>query len=330
MTVFDTIRESCARVSARARHVRINDFKIPDMGESLSRDPDPGLKTSPCGGSQGGEGSDPARTYRGNIKDTVDFVCFLNAANFGSGYRDELWREHSLPDTKRFYSALMGALDAYVSDHGIPDMSDIVDSDIRLYAEIFDLPPDNQAARNLLGLFEKSYKDYARFLLDNHNGSAYKLYLSSNKSAQKLVSELIKIPSYQDIATYKSTPVYFYKRAQITAADLFFALENEEEVFTDINHLTAFADPALPQMLRYYGILEYSDDLSGRIQKGDELAPGSPEEVEIRAATVQAIEKIKGYHPFWRVIDIDDILWRRAGTIDLSKFPRHKTKTIFY
>ena len=53
-----------------------------------------------------------------------------------------------------------------------------------------------------------------------------------------------------------------------------------------------FADYRVPQILRHLGIFEYSDQLSQKIDSLQELPYSCPEEVEIRAATVVAVEMI--------------------------------------
>ena len=57
--------------------------------------------------------------------------------------------------------------------------------------------------------------------------------------------------------------------------------------------LTAFADYKVPQVLRGFGVLDYTVDLARRIDERRLIPMGSPEEVEIRAATVWACEWIR-------------------------------------
>ena len=321
MTIFDRVKTSCANVCRRAKHVEIYDYNIQNLSDQLPRSANRHMN----GGYQ-----DPARTFRKNVKDTIEFVCFLNAANFGSGYEKDLLKEKSISSETHFYAALTGALNLFVQDHGLPNCHTLMNADIDLYARMFGLSLNHTHARELLSLYQKSYQGYASYLDSHFDRDVYNLYQQSDGSARQFIENLAAIPSYNDVAEYKSEPVYFYKRAQITAADLFFALEGYHEAFVDINQLTAFADPALSQMLHYFGVLDYRPQLADKINSHIMLDPGSEEEIEIRAATIHAIEKIKGYYPFWRVIDIDDILWRLSVSLNLSHVPRHYTKTIFY
>ena len=54
-----------------------------------------------------------------------------------------------------------------------------------------------------------------------------------------------------------------------------------------------FADYRVPQILRAKGILKYDKHLSDLVDNKKELPHGSKEEIEIRAATIQSVEKIK-------------------------------------
>ena len=53
-----------------------------------------------------------------------------------------------------------------------------------------------------------------------------------------------------------------------------------------------FADYRVPQILRHVDIFEYSKELSDKIDQEQELPYSCEEEIEIRAATVVAVENI--------------------------------------
>jgi hypothetical protein len=129
--------------------------------------------------------------------------------------------------------------------------------------------------------------------------------------------------------------VFFYKRAQIFAADLYGAFKGKEwGQFTDIHKLTAFADYKLPQVLRHLGILNYGQSLAQKVDQKVLLGPGSQGEVEIRANTVWSVELIrqelerkgKGLKAF----EIDWILWNLGQRAEFKVRPYHRTATVFY
>jgi hypothetical protein len=118
----------------------------------------------------------------------------------------------------------------------------------------------------------------------------------------------------------------FYKRAQITASDL--ALAGVAQ-FHDLDRLTIFADNLVPHVLRLDGVLRYDERLAQRIDAGELLEAGSPEEVEIRACALHACELVApelGVPP--RVLDM--WLWERGQEPRYRAVPRHRTRTVYY
>ena len=100
-------------------------------------------------------------------------------------------------------------------------------------------------------------------------------------------------PTWHDVSAYDGAPVPFYKRAQIAAADLHLAGIAPAE---DVDRLTLFADNLVPHVLRLDGVLEFDEWLVGRIDAGCLLEHGSPEEVEIRACALHAVELLVAAH----------------------------------
>lgn len=85
-----------------------------------------------------------------------------------------------------------------------------------------------------------------------------------------------------------------YKRAQIFAADLWGAFKGKGYgEFNDIGEITIFADYIVPAVLRQLGVLKYSAALAATIEANVEIGSGSEEEVELRACSVCAVEKMR-------------------------------------
>jgi hypothetical protein len=100
-----------------------------------------------------------------------------------------------------------------------------------------------------------------------------------------------RFPSFRDVTTYAGRAVPLYKRAQILVADLWGAFEGAGPgAFQHLETLTMFADYKVPQVLHGLGVLAYSDALRDVLATETELPYGDPREVEIRAASVQAVE----------------------------------------
>ena len=178
--------------------------------------------------------------------------------------------------------------------------------------------------------------ELGRLLVEEYDGEAYRLIEAAESSAVKLVILLVeKLTSFQDVAEYAGHKVFFYKRAQIFVADLYGAFGGKDwGYFKDIDNLTAFADYKLPHVLRHLGILHYAQFLDEKVGKGILLEAGSPEEVEIRANTIWAVElirqELRRMGRNLRAFEIDWILWNLGQKREFKASPYHRTKTIFY
>jgi hypothetical protein len=138
-------------------------------------------------------------------------------------------------------------------------------------------------------------------------------------------------PSFRDVATYGDIQVAVLKRAQLCAADVHHRwLRCGFDGLSGLDELTVFADYRLPQYLRHIGVLVVKPELAARIERREEIAAGSPEEVELRCATIVAAEMIRevlgGRIPAWH---LDYVLWRRSHDPDVQ-VEHHRTRTIYY
>ncbi len=173
-------------------------------------------------------------------------------------------------------------------------------------------------------------------LLRDYNGKASKLVETAGKSALRLALLLAeKLQSFNDVALYRGHKIVFHKRAQIFVADLHGAFNGENwGRFNDVKDLTAFADYKLPQVLRQEGILIYREPLARKVNGKVFIAPGSIEEVEIRANTIWAVELIrkalKALGKDFKAYEIDWILWTFGQDPRYGSKPYHRTTTIYY
>jgi len=129
------------------------------------------------------------------------------------------------------------------------------------------------------------------------------------------------------VSEYDGRPVPFYKRAQIAAADLHLG---EVVEFADLDRLTLFADNLVPHVLRLDGVLEFDAGLLRRIDAGEPLQHGSPEEVEMRACAVQAVELIVAARGDTSAQAIDLLLWTRGAGARYKAQPRPRARTTAY
>ena len=101
-----------------------------------------------------------------------------------------------------------------------------------------------------------------------------------------------------------------------------------------MDKLTSFADYKLPQVLRHLGVLHYAPALARRVDQKELIDPGSPEEVEIRASTIWAVELIRQElahsGKILKAFEIDWILWHMGQDLEFRVKPYHRTVTVFY
>ncbi len=319
INVFDNVRNACQQVAEKAIHVRINDDLIPAYALSLPLD----KAISPE--------LDLQSHYLGRGDDTVAFILTLNTINFGSGYFPHLNKRPGMSG----YFTIASSLNNHFKSHGpisADELRKVTPDDC---AKIFNQDLNNQPIRELMHLFTAALNDLGAYLQDEFNERFVNLVESADSSVDQLVRLLIKMPNFNDVESYDNLAVPFYKRAQLTAADLALAFNGTGPGnFKDLDNLTIFADNLVPHVLRIDEILLYDQNLANRIDTGELIPAGSAEEVEIRACAVHAVELLtkelrKAGH---RVTSsgLDYLLWNRGQQPYYKAIPRHRTRTVFY
>lgn len=171
-------------------------------------------------------------------------------------------------------------------------------------------------------------------LIEKYGDSLNFLESSKGKASLLLPKIYKELPYFDDFSFCRGKKVYFLKRAQILISEIYGAFSGRDfGHFEDLGYLTCFPDYKVPQILNNLGILEYSQGLERKIKNKVLIPAGSPEETEIRSATVWAVEYLeremtelgKEFYAF----QVDWILWDKSHK-DEMKNPYHLTKTIFY
>ena len=316
---FDQIRQSCSKVARRARHVTIDVEKIAAYAASL-----PVKKAA-------APQLDPYCHYLGRQKDTVSFLLALDTVNFGSGYFPHL---HKRPGMSGYFTTA-ASLNDYYKNYGPLSAAQLSDLTCDDCTQIFNQDPANPIIKELMQHFATALNDLGRLLLKRYNGSFTNLVEAAESSAGRLLQLLLPMPYFNDVASYDDFAVAFYKRAQIVAADLAVAFRGQSwGDFNDLNQLTIFADNLVPHVLRMDGILIYDPLLISRIESATLIAPGSDEEIEIRACALHAVELIKeSVGSTGQQItssQLDYFLWNRGQLPEYKAVPRHRTRTVYY
>jgi hypothetical protein len=314
------VLKTTAFVVARARCVRINHNAVERAADALVE-----TRTEP-----------PAWNYDYHFFDgtarTVNYLFLLDALNFcfwGKPKWSIAYRG------KRFdgYWALAVAL-----KRALERAPHFADADFLARLTPRDL------ARVLRGnttipLFTERWRnarELGTILREHWGGSAATFVADARGDAPRLAQMIAdNFSSFNDVAVYENREVRFFKRAQILVADLWGAFGGMAwGAFEQLDTLTAFADYKLPQILRAWGILRYAPALARKVDAQIELAAGSPEEIEIRAATLWAVELLRDAlaqrgRKLWS-IHVDWILWQASQARATGMKPYHRVRTLFY
>jgi len=187
----------------------------------------------------------------------------------------------------------------------------------------------------LLDERERIIRDVARTLLERFDGQfAYAVESVNGRAWPLAVLLMTNFDSFRDVSNYHGKAVYFLKRAQICALDLSIAWQTHGfNPLDGAEDLTAFADYRVPQALRHLGILKLVPDLAAAVDQGEELPRESDGEIEIRAATIQAVDRmyaaVQKLGKKAEVWQIDWYLWLLSHHEDV-RVNHHRTRTVFY
>jgi hypothetical protein len=271
--------------------------------------------------------------FDGSVK-TVTYCLLLDALNF-CFFPDPRWRVVIDGAHLEGYVALAAVLKRAFQEHPFPDdFGYLTKIDIEEVRRVLQGPvPIGQIP--LLEERTAILREIGERVSSLYDGNPTSLLEAAGGSAHCLLNLVVGIfPSFRDEADYAAERIAFYKRAQIFIADLFSCFDGTSYgAFRDIGRLTAFADYKLPQVLRAEGILHYSPELADRVDRKTWIEAGSRFEVEIRAATIVAVELLR--REFARqgrplfAIEIDWLLWHAAQQHP-KMLPHHRTLTIFY
>ncbi len=316
--MLQRIRGACARVAQRARYVRV----ASDVGDYLATF-DPAVLSRPR--------YDNELHFRGEPEATVAFVLVCDAVNFGSGYFPAL----QLPAGTTGYAAVTGALTRWFEQEGPPLPEALMRFDAVTVAELLGQDLQHPLRSELMHLYAAALVELGAYVAARFGGRFESLVMAASHSAERLAALLTEMPFFRDVWPYGALEVPLYKRAQITASDLALALDGDGYgAFNDLDRLTMFADNVVPHVLRADGVLEYAPALARRIDAGERLEAGSPEEIEVRAVALHAVERLtaaaqrRGWPVSARAFDV--ALWERGQRPPYRDGPVHLTLTTAY
>jgi hypothetical protein len=319
VSIFDRIRASCAAVCAEAESVRIARDRVAAYAAGLPLE------------RLGADGLDPATHLLGRGEQTLAYVLALDTINFGSGYFTHLKKR---PELSGYFTVAAGLKDWFEAEGPVT-----AEKLSRLTAEdclrIFGQEAENRPAAELMSIFAYALRQLGELARDQFQGRFEALVAAAGNRASRLIEIVCRMPYFVDRQEYRGRTVEFYKRAQILCADLHLAFEGQGPGhFEDIDELTSFADNLVPHVLWVDGVLEYAPALIAKIDDGLLLLPGSPEEIELRAAAVHGVELVRAAlaEQGTRVsaMRLDFLLWNRGQGAQYKSLPRHRTRTVYY
>jgi hypothetical protein len=294
----DDIRAACARVAGRARFARVVEAAIEGYARTLPA------------------ASPPAPDLEGPDEEArAAFSLTLNAVNFGSGWFPTLRKPPGLSGFRTVEAALRR--------RGPWTARELAALKREEVAATFGQDPGHE----LMGHFTRHLRELGARVQAEHGGSFLALARSGGGSAVALAETLGAWPTWRDVSPYDGEEVPFFKRAQIAAADL--ALAGLAPAH-DLGKLTLFADNLVPHVLRLDGVLAFDPDLEARIDARALLRHDSPEEVEIRACALHAVELLVAAHGATTAAAVDNALWHRGAGARYKAIPRHRARTTDY
>ena len=317
--IFVSIRAQAAAVASQARQVHIDTGAIDAYCRAL---PDT-LASAPAW--------DATTHFTGEAEALASYVLCLDAVNFGSGYSTYFKKR---PNHSGYFTVASALRDRFM-DSGTWSCAELQAITAQDCAQIFGQDVTEPNVSELMGLFAQAWRELGSHLAVHYGASARNFVQAAQKSAATLVSQLLEMPMFSDVQTYAGLQVPLLKRAQICVSDLSLAFGGAGlGFFHDLNQLTIFADNVVPHVLRIDGLLRYSATLAHKIDTHHALLAGSPEEVELRACSVAATERVVARlaelgRPA-TAQELDFYLWHRGHEAAYKQTPRHRTKTYFY
>jgi putative queuosine salvage protein len=301
----EEVRAACAWVAARARSVQIEAERIESYAAGLTE----AARDEPA----------EEAPFAGDPETAAAFAICMNAINFGSGWWPTIRKR---PGHGGYATMAAGVRDRFTAD-GPWTPEELAAMDAAMIAAVVGQDPEHP----LMPQFAAALRDVGAHVGEDHGGRFLGPAEIAN-SIPALAEIFAGWESFADISEYEGREVPFHKRAQLAAADLHRAGVAD---LPGLDRLTAFADNLVPHVLRVDGVLQLDPKLTARIEAEELLPHGSPEEVELRACAVQAIERLSiATASALTPAEIDSALWNRGRDPRYKSIPRPRSRNCAY
>jgi len=274
---------------------------------------------------------DAPHLYLGHGIDTFEFAVVLGSIRFGSGYHKQLAKRADLSVAQ----TIAAGLSERFAKHGALTARELSSTTGADCATVFGQDLADAAQADVMEMFARALRDLGRMVTEQYQGSFRSLADAIDGSAVRLVEILVQIPFFADVQQYRGLEVPFLLRAQRVAVDLAQAFDGRGlGEFGDLELLSPSADNAIPHVLRVDGVLRYDRGLTERIDRGEPVPAHTEREVEIRAAAVDAVERLAAEIRAGGVsathVEVDAWLRRRGRHPSYREKPRHRSRTVYY
>lgn len=300
--LFSAIRGGFSWVAKKAKHVTINKDALDRVASTIKPVEQEAV-------------FDDEHHFTGSLEDITAYVLVLDTINFGSGYepylKSEGWEfiDHSI------YFSISTRVKSYFDENGAPSPQKLSCIKLQDVADMLQIDTNYTYGFDFCRIATLALREFGTELVNFYGGDYMRFVAQASGYAANMVSNLSHLKYFNDVHDYSDMQIPFYKRAQITAADLHLAYKKQgQELFSDIANLTMFADNSVPSILHHMDILEYSPTLTEKVRTGKHLKSGSEEEIEIRAVAGHAVELISGATGL-SAMDIDHALWHKNAEI---------------
>jgi hypothetical protein len=296
----DEVRAACAWVAERSRSVRIDEEAVADYAGGLA-----------AGGEEG------LAPFASDPEAAAAFAICMNAINFGSGW----WPTIRKRPGHSGYATMAAGVSERFERVGPWWAEELRVIDAAAVAGVVGQDREHP----LMEQFAAALRDVGMHVGGEHGGC----FLGPAQAARdipELAATFAAWDAFADTSNYDGRPIPFFKRAQLAAADLHRAGVAD---LSGTDRLTAFADNLVPHVLRVDGVLRLDPALTARIEAGELLPHGSPEEVELRACAVHAVELLAAAGDLTPA-ELDSVLWNRGRDRRYKSLPRPRSRSTAY
>ena len=309
MKLIDRLNSSYEYVCGNSKSVRINCAKIDDIINQINNSKvDYWLDSNPYG------------LMDMDVKEIINFLFIYHAIGDYCFWGDPKWEvQTDLGIMDGSYAIMYLILNRFKSNNDF-EMS---------FDEFKELLKGNVT----IPLLEDRYQNLIKMnnFLKSKNKTFYELIKELNADSELFEYIVNNLDYFEDVSNYEGKEILFYKRAQLLTSDILHVREKKENVEVDYFNLIGCADYKIPQVMRCYGMLEFSDSLRDLVDSKVELKEGSIEEIEIRANTLKVINYIyEKLNKKYSRMDINDFIWLLGQDKSQMTKPYHRTLTKHY